>query len=86
MLFSAGVALSAKPPLAGRSYSTISWSLARAMRHNAYEAYLLNEAMPWFQQRNWAVSNNLTTTAAQARVNVFLLDCRSNVLGCNNGR
>jgi len=36
----------------------------RALRHNAYERYLLEEALPWFQQRNWAVGNNLTTTGA----------------------
>lgn len=36
----------------------------RALRHNAYERYLLDEVMPWFAQRNHAVNDNLTTTGA----------------------
>ena len=36
----------------------------RALRHNAYERYLLDEALPWLAERNPAVRTNLTTTGA----------------------
>ena len=34
----------------------------RAMRHNAYEAYLLNEVLPWWSERAPGVGDNLVTT------------------------
>jgi esterase/lipase superfamily enzyme len=37
---------------------------ARALRHNAYERYLLDEALPWFADRNPGVHDNLTSTGA----------------------
>jgi esterase/lipase superfamily enzyme len=36
----------------------------RALRHNVYEQYLLEEALPWFTERNGAVPHNLTVTGA----------------------
>ena len=36
----------------------------RAMRHNAYEAYIIHELLPWFADRNWGVRDNLVATGA----------------------
>src|SRR5205823_12739523 len=36
----------------------------RALRHNTYEQYILNEVLPWWAKRNGAVNDNLTTTGA----------------------
>jgi esterase/lipase superfamily enzyme len=34
----------------------------RALRHNAYEAYILNELLPWYADRNGRVHDNLCVT------------------------
>jgi esterase/lipase superfamily enzyme len=34
----------------------------RAMRHNAYEAYIINELMPWWAERQIGVWDNLVVT------------------------
>ena len=36
----------------------------RALRHNAYEAYLIHEALPFFGSRNPGVGDNLVATGA----------------------
>ncbi|HMA33009.1 MAG TPA: alpha/beta hydrolase-fold protein [Chloroflexia bacterium] len=36
----------------------------RALRHNAYEAYLIHEVLPWWRDRNPGVVDNLVTTGA----------------------
>lgn len=36
----------------------------RAMRHNAYEQYIIQELLPWFADRNWGVRDNLVATGA----------------------